>query len=192
MVFEILNEKIRESLEEKGFNEPTKVQKKAIKPILNGDDVLLIGPTGFGKTEACILPIFDRLMEEEHEPIAALYITPLRALNRDMFDRLLWWTERLGLSVTIRHGDTSSYERRKQAEFPDQIFVTTPETLQAILPGSRMKEHLRNVEFVSGESTVISNSFGEMASITLTSLLVPPRKFATFLGDPTVAERPII
>ncbi|MFB6076271.1 MAG: DEAD/DEAH box helicase [Candidatus Aenigmatarchaeota archaeon] len=148
MVFEILNEKIRQSLKVKGFEEPTKVQKKAIKPILDGNDVLLIGPTGFGKTEACILPIFNRLMEKEHEPIAALYITPLRALNRDMFDRLLWWTERLDLSVTIRHGDTSSYERRKQAEFPDQIFVTTPETLQAILPGSRMKEHLKNVEFV--------------------------------------------
>ncbi len=148
MSFEKLDPKIRKLIEEKGWDRPTKPQEKTIEPIISGKDVLLTAQTGIGKTEAAMLPLFHRLLNEDTEPIALLYITPLRALNRDMFKRLLWWCNRLDIEVTIRHGDTSNYKRRKQAEFPEQIFVTTPETLQAILPGSKMKEHLKNVKYV--------------------------------------------
>lgn len=148
MVFETLNPKIRELIEAKGWDQPTEPQKKAIPAIHSGEDVLLTAPTGIGKTESAMLPLLDRLLEEDNAPISMLYITPLRALNRDMFDRFLWWCRKLGLEVAIRHGDTSDYVRRKQAEYPEQIFVTTPETLQAILPGSKMKKHLKNVKYV--------------------------------------------
>ncbi len=148
MAFEKLNPRIQELIDEKGWDRPTKPQEKSMDPILQGKDVLLTAQTGIGKTEAAMLPLLHRLLEEDNEPISLLYITPLRALNRDMFKRLLWWCNHLDIEVTIRHGDTSDYKRRKQAEFPEQIFVTTPESLQAILPGSKMKEHLKNVNYI--------------------------------------------
>jgi ATP-dependent Lhr-like helicase len=77
-----------------------------------------------------------------------VYITPLRALNRDMQKRLTFWADWLGVSVEVRHGDTEVKTRRKQARFPPQMLVTTPETLQAILPGSQMRKHLSHVQYV--------------------------------------------
>ena len=54
----------------------------------------------------------------------------------------------MGISVDVRHGDTEMKIRRKQARQPPQMLVTTPETLQAILPGSQMRRHLKTVETV--------------------------------------------
>ncbi len=142
-----LGEKLVNALEELGF-EPTPVQEKAIPVILSGSHALVIAPTGIGKTEAVLLPLFSRLCERERRGISILYITPLRALNRDLMSRLEWWAERLGLSIDVRHGDTSSYRRRKQVLSPPDLLITTPETLQAVLAAPVMRKHLMHVRHV--------------------------------------------
>jgi ATP-dependent Lhr-like helicase len=150
-VFELLAEPIRKALADLGFTEPTLPQTLAFPPILEGKNVLLVAPTGTGKTEAVLLPVFSKLVEqknEEQKGIQVIYITPLRALNRDMFKRLSFWSEHLGITIEVRHGDTEMKIRRKQARQPPQMLVTTPETLQAILPGSQMRRHLASVECV--------------------------------------------
>jgi ATP-dependent Lhr-like helicase len=147
--FRLLAEPIQEGLRELGFSEPTLPQKMAVPPILAGQNILLIAPTGSGKTEAVLLPIFSKLIQEEAiKGIAVVYITPLRALNRDLLKRLSFWAAKLGIAIEVRHGDTEMKLRRRQAISPPKMLVTTPETLQAILPGSRMKEHLSHVGFV--------------------------------------------
>ncbi|MBI2675249.1 MAG: DEAD/DEAH box helicase [Candidatus Aenigmarchaeota archaeon] len=135
------------------FGRPTPVQQAVIPALLNnnglsGKGLLVIAETGSGKTEACMLPLFSRLAEKEHRPISLLYITPLRSLNRDLMKRLVWWCERLDISISVRHGDTSQYERSMQAANPAEIMILTPETLQAILVGRRMREHLKNVRHI--------------------------------------------
>src|SRR5207253_908398 len=67
---------------------------------------------------------------------------------RDMVDRLRKLVERTKLTVAVRHGDTPPSERRKQAAIPPDVLITTPETLQAILPGKLMQRHLRAVRYV--------------------------------------------
>jgi len=148
-VFKLLTKPIQKALAEAGFSKPTAPQIKAILPILDVKNVLLVAPTGSGKTEAVLLPIFSNfLQQEDKKGIAILYITPLRALNRDMVKRLSFWAERLGVAVEVRHGDTDMKIRRRQALRPPNMLVTTPETLQAILPGSRMQQHLSHVRYV--------------------------------------------
>ncbi len=146
--FSLLKPEIREALSELGFKRPTDIQEAAIPEILKGKNALLIAPTGIGKTEAALLPIFDRFLEDGRKGISILYITPLRALNRDLLERMEWWSEKLNIKIAVRHGDTSQHMRRKQALAPPDMLITTPETLQAILPGRVMKEHLKNVRFV--------------------------------------------
>ncbi|MDD2835587.1 MAG: DEAD/DEAH box helicase, partial [Methanothrix sp.] len=113
--FLLLHDQIRAKLEEERIFEPTKPQEEAIPAILSGENVLLIAPTGTGKTEAASLPIFHQILSCESRGTKAVYITPLRALNRDMLRRFLEWGERLHISVAVRHGDTSQADRRKQA-----------------------------------------------------------------------------
>jgi len=147
MVFELLNPELRKIVE-KRFKEPTLPQKLAIKPILEGKNILLLAQVGTGKTESAMLPLFHFVMEQNPSPISILYITPLKSLNRDLLDRLLWWCNEIGIEASVRHGDTTPYERRQQAEFPPQLLITTPETVQAILPGKVIREHLKNIKWV--------------------------------------------
>ncbi len=148
-VFHLLAKPVQDLLDDLGLSEPTEPQQRALPLVLQGENLLLVAPTGSGKTEAVVLPTFSRLLSDsEKQGISVLYITPLRALNRDMIRRISSLASKLSLTVDVRHGDTEAKIRRKQAVHAPDLLVTTPETLQAILPGSRMKEHLRHVQCV--------------------------------------------
>ncbi|UCG45795.1 MAG: DEAD/DEAH box helicase, partial [Candidatus Bathyarchaeota archaeon] len=148
-VFDILNKPVQNVIIQLGFSKPTAPQESAIPPILDGKNVLLVAATGSGKTEAVLLPILSNFIQQvDKTGISIIYITPLRALNRDMTLRLSNWADQLGFTVEVRHGDTKAKIRRRQAISPPNMLVTTPETLQAILPGSRMQKHLRGVQYV--------------------------------------------
>ena len=150
--FAQLHRPIRAHLERIGLEEPSDIQRIAIPPILEGKTVLVIAPTGTGKTLASILPIFHMFLEQrsagQTKGISILYVTPLRALNRDIVRRLSEIGKELDIRVQVRHGDTPTSTRVMQAKSPPEMLVTTPETLQAILPGRRMREHLKGVRWV--------------------------------------------
>ena len=147
--FESLAPAVRGFLAETGITEPTPPQVQAWPLVSRGEDVLVVAPTGSGKTEAALLPLLSRLVSEGHgEGISLLYITPMRALNRDMLKRLQVWCARLGLEVDIRHGDTPQAQRARQSAHPPDVLVTTPETLQAVLPGRRMRDNLSHLKAV--------------------------------------------
>ena len=147
-VFDHLAPPVRDALVERGFTDPTEPQRRAIPALAGGEDGLVIAPTGSGKTETAMLPVFSDLVGDSVWGISALYVTPLRALNRDMRERLEWWGDELGLDIDVRHGDTTDYRRRQQAENPPDVLVTTPETLQAMLTGEKLRRALSRVEHV--------------------------------------------
>src|SRR6267143_1305519 len=131
-----------------GIDEFTEPQVRAIPRILAGANVLLVAPTGIGKTEAALLPILDRIVRDKPEPTSCLYITPLRALNRDMLRRMTFFADRLGIRVAVRHGDTTPQERAAITRHPPDILITTPETFQILFTGRKLREHLRSVRYV--------------------------------------------
>ena len=148
-VFHDLHPKIREGLDLLGIDTPTPPQVKVIPAILGGDNVLLVSPTASGKTEAALLPVFDMFLKGHKEKgINIIYITPLRALNRDIDKRMMFWADHLGITVEVRHGDTSQKQRSRQTRKPPQMLITTPETLQAILPSKGMRKHLDAVKWI--------------------------------------------
>jgi ATP-dependent Lhr-like helicase len=140
---------VRRLVEQRGFSKPTEPQAKVIPKILEGKNVLLISPTATGKTEAAFLPVLSLLLQQPKTPgIKVLYITPLRALNRDLLERLQWWCNNLDIKLAVRHGDTEQKERTRQSQCPPDILITTPETLQAILSGWLLRQHLQALKWV--------------------------------------------
>ncbi|MGC8622850.1 MAG: DEAD/DEAH box helicase [Candidatus Micrarchaeia archaeon] len=130
------------------FGNLYEMQKEAAKAISQKLNCLILAPTGSGKTEAAMLPILDALSRGNNEGISAIYITPLRALNRDLIKRLKEMSDYVGVSIAVRHGDTTQSERSRQSRKAPQILITTPETLQSILPTKYLGTSLQNVKYV--------------------------------------------
>ena len=205
MVFELLHERIRELIKKRGWEKPTLAQKKAIPLILGGENVLVIAPTGYGKTEAALLPVLSRMLEEKPKAIAMLYITPLKSLNRDMLSRILFWARELDFGVSVRHGDTSAHERKLQVEHADEIFILTPEQLQAMLVGKKIRKKLANVkwvvidelhELVASKRGVqlaaalerLRNVAGDFQRIALSATVSPKKEAARFVACERVVD----
>ncbi len=152
---ELLSFDVAALLKEKKISEFTEIQRLAIPKITSGDNVLVIAPTGSGKTETAMLPILSKIANkkkaaaergEKLKGIKAIYITPLRALNRDILERFTSWCKQLEITIAVRHGDTTATERVKQRDEPPLFMITTPETLQSLLIAPKLSDALINVE----------------------------------------------
>ncbi len=93
--------------------------------------LLLIAPTGGGKTLAGFLPTLAELGETPGPGLHTLYVSPLKALAADIKRNLRVPVEEAGLNIRIedRTGDTSSHVKRRQRADPPHILLTTPESL---------------------------------------------------------------
>jgi ATP-dependent Lhr-like helicase len=146
-----------------------------------GQSVLLIAPTGAGKTLAGFLPTLTELAErpkrrpgEGHRGIHTLYISPLKALAVDIERNLGKPVEEIGLPVTIetRTGDTPAHKRQRQKLVPPDILLTTPEQLALLIAASdarRFFEDLRYVIFDELHSLVTSKR-GHLLALGLARL----------------------
>ncbi|MCX8196304.1 MAG: DEAD/DEAH box helicase [Acidilobaceae archaeon] len=133
-VIEKFHEWLKAVLPALGIKELYEAQKRAAEAILGGHHVLIVAPTGSGKTEAALLPVvFLLLQERSRGGVRVVYVTPLRALNRDLELRVKRIAEAVGLRVAVRHGDTGQKERREFLKDPPDIAITTPESLTFLL-----------------------------------------------------------
>lgn len=194
----MISQAVLDALREVGIERLSKLQEEASLKILEGRNLLIIAPTGSGKTEAAIIPLLHKMLETKSKGITLIYVTPLRALNRDMLRRLSVLAEKLGFSIAVRHGDTAESERRKQSLKPPQILVTTPETFQILFLGKRLRKALENVKFVvidevheiadserGVQLSVALERLREIANfqvIGLSATVKDPKKIASFLG----------
>src|ERR1700760_2414920 len=129
---------------------PRAHQLELLSRARDGRSVLLIAPTGGGKTLAGFLPTLVELYERGAKPkrmvstgrelrrsegLHTLYISPLKALAVDIARNLETPVREMGLPIRIetRTGDTPSSKRQRQRRDPPDIMLTTPEQLALLL-----------------------------------------------------------
>jgi ATP-dependent Lhr-like helicase len=121
---------------------PMPFQRQAWAAYLAGESGLIQVPTGSGKTYAAVMGPIAELLADPGPGLRLLYLTPLRALSRDLALAIQAPIEAMGwpIRVAIRNGDTASHERTKQLRTPPQILITTPESLSLLLANAKAPE----------------------------------------------------
>ncbi len=165
---------------------PTPAQASAWPAIAARENLLLVSPTGTGKTLAAFLAILDRLVGEHlagtlREGLRCVYVSPLRSLSYDIELNLSEPLEAIGrglgldrppIEVGVRTGDTSSYTRQKLRDRPPHLLITTPESLSLLLSQEAWHERFRTVEdiVVDEVHALISTKRGADLSVSLERL----------------------
>ncbi len=168
-----------------GFTNLTEIQKKASPIILQKKDCLVIAPTGSGKTECSVIPVFSLVKKSKKlGKIKVLYITPLRALNRDVFRRITKYAHSNDLSIEIRHGDTTQIARRKITENPPDVLITTPETLVILLTQIKMLDALSELEWIIIDEVheLLASERGSQLSLSIERLQLNSKHYLTKIG----------
>lgn len=116
------------------WEELREIQVLAAKAIFDTDENLLLSSgTASGKTEAAFLPVLTQLWENPSASVGVLYLSPLKALINDQFERLEGLLEEAAIPVTKWHGDASAAAKKRVMKRPQGVIQTTPESLESML-----------------------------------------------------------
>jgi len=139
---------------------PHPFQREAWQRFRDGESGLIHVPTGSGKTYAAYLAALEEIVANNPRGVAVIYVSPLRAVARDIELALRAPVEECQLAVTVgsRTGDTDARERARQREMLPNVLVTTPESLTLILSSDRVEEVL------GGVGAVIVDEWHELMS----------------------------
>lgn len=129
---------------------PLPYQKDAWKCIFEKASGLICVPTGAGKTYAAYMGALANVHHKQQKGLQILYITPLRALARDLEEALRAPIIELDLPYRVesRTGDTSSATRQKQSKNPPEILLTTPESFALLLSQQNAHDLFKNLDTV--------------------------------------------
>lgn len=153
---------------------PFTFQMEAWKAFLRGESGLLHVPTGSGKTYAAVMGPFAKFLHNPKKGLKALYITPLRALARDLELALLEpiEQEKWPLKIISRTGDTSYSAKKRQLTNPADLMLTTPESLAVLISQPDAEDILKNIEVVILDEwhELMSSKRGSLIELSLSYL----------------------
>ncbi len=131
--FDLLRREIQEYIFDKRWPTLTKIQEASIKHISETENnFILSAPTASGKTEAAFLPAINSI-GNWNDGLKVVYISPLKALINDQFNRISELCDYLDINVTSWHGEASQAKKKKLLLDPTGILLITPESIEAML-----------------------------------------------------------
>ncbi|MEO0392680.1 MAG: ligase-associated DNA damage response DEXH box helicase [Pseudomonadota bacterium] len=158
---------------------PHRHQLEVLDATRNQQNVLLIAPTGAGKTLAGFLPSLTELVDSpdlgtELHRLHTLYISPLKALAVDIQRNLERPIAemRVPIRVETRTGDTPNDRRRRQMKRPPHMLMTTPESLALMLSTAEGRKLFRHLKMVVLDElhALADNKRGELLALNLAHL----------------------
>ena len=115
---------------------------------------MVVAPTGFGKTYSVFLAViidFLNFPEKYGDGLKLLWITPLRALAKDIAKAMKEAIDEIGLdwTVGVRNGDTPISERTSQTKKMPDILLVTPESLHLLLAQKNNQRYFKNLKCIA-------------------------------------------
>ena len=164
----------------------------------HGESVLLIAPTGGGKTLSGFLPSLVALATPRPKPtLHTLYVSPLKALATDIARNLTAPVEDMHLPIRIetRTGDTPQDRRRRQRENPPDMLLTTPESLALLLSLENAPAFFENLATVVIDEihALAGTKRGDQLALCLARLTtLAPRARRVGLSATVAHRRPLL
>ncbi len=201
--YELYHPSVQRWIYDSGWARLRDAQERAAAPILSGDhDMIIAAATAGGKTEAAWLPICSALVRrraagEAGPGVQALFISPLKALINDQYDRMTRLCDRLEIPVHRWHGDVAVSRKSLVMRAPDGVLLITPESVEAMFVnhGDRVGRVLGDLRYVVIDE--LHSFIGTERGAQLQSLLhrveacvgrgVPRIALSATLGDFTAA-----
>lgn len=166
-----------------------------------GENMLLIAPTGAGKTLGGFLASLTDLTQrqkshklpgEAFRGVHTLYISPLKALAVDIERNLMKPVSEMGLPITVetRTGDTPQGKRQRQKLNPPDILLTTPEQVALLLANREAERFFKDLKFVVLDElhSLVTSKRGHLLSLGLARLRKHAPGMRTIGLSATVAE----
>jgi len=171
-----------------------------------GRSVLLIAPTGGGKTLAGFLPTLVELTApragsklvsagrdvRQSQGLHTLYISPLKALAVDIARNLEIPVKEMGLAVKLetRTGDTPASKRQRQRRYPPDVLLTTPEQLALLLASADAPYLFGSMRRVVLDElhALVTSKRGDLLSLGLARLFALAPQLTSVGLSATVAE----
>lgn len=186
---------------ESNIGQPSPPQVEGWPAIQRGENVLIAAPTGAGKTMAAFMECINRLFVEGIKEsldggVQVLYISPLKALNNDIYRNLEVPLEGIRklceekninfpeITKCVRTGDTTASDRQKMIRKPPHILITTPESLYLLLTSERSGRILKNVRYVIIDEihTLLGNKRGVHLALSIERLAHMVKRPLTRIG----------
>ncbi|MDL2211997.1 DEAD/DEAH box helicase [Erysipelotrichaceae bacterium OttesenSCG-928-M19] len=138
-----LKKELIKALDTLGYEKPTLIQQKAIKPIIDGNDIIACAQTGTGKTAAFSLPILNDM--ERNGNIQALILTPTRELALQINENIREYKKHLKLKSVVIYGGVKQGMQVRALQQGADILVATPGRLLDLV--SQKYIDLKNITF---------------------------------------------
>lgn len=196
---DLLPPRFREWFAARGWS-PRQHQLDLLNCARDGRSVLLVAPTGAGKTLAGFLPTLTALDERaamlSSQPgghgVHTLYISPLKALAVDIARNLEAPVAEMELDVSIetRTGDTPAHKRRRQQLAPPDILLTTPEQLALLIATKGAERFFEDLQTVVLDElhALVTSKRGDLLALGLARLRRLAPNLRTIGLSATVAE----
>ncbi len=195
------------------YSQPTDIQERSWPRIADNENVLITAPTGSGKTLTAFLWAINQLVTSTWptEQTSVLYISPLKALNNDIYRNLSQPLQQIKevfekndeifplIRPFVRSGDTTQTDRRRMLRHPPEILITTPESLNLLLSSQSGRGILttlstvildeihavvgdkRGVHLITAVDRLVRLS-GDFQRISLSATVRPLESVAEFVG----------
>ncbi|MFN3402445.1 MAG: ligase-associated DNA damage response DEXH box helicase [Cytophagaceae bacterium] len=158
---------------EKGL-QPFPFQVETWKAVQSGYSGLLNAPTGAGKTFAMWFGMLEEMINNPSKGLKLIWITPLRALAREIHKALGTVCNDINADITIgfRTGDTTAKEREKQKKAVPDVLITTPESLHIMFSQKGYDKVFKNLRyFVADEwHELMGSKRGVLTELALSRL----------------------